>query len=72
MARWMNQFTRIAYSSMKKLWNKYSRVGLHSERNWLQTSALIDSTELRHTENKFILNKFLTRCYGCLFKRSEK
>ena len=47
-------------------------MGLHSERNWLQTSALIDSTELRHTENKFILNKFLTRCYGCLFKRSEK
>ena len=35
-------------------------MGLHSERNWLQTSALIDSTELRHTENKFILNKFLT------------
>ena len=42
------------FTDEKKLWNKYSRVGLHSERNWLQTSALIDSTELRHTENKFI------------------
>ena len=37
---------------MIELWNKHSRVGLHSERdNWLQTSALADSTELRYTEN---------------------
>ena len=53
---------------MIKLWNKHSRVGLHSERdNWLQTSALADSTELRYTENKFILNGFPSHCDGCFF-----
>ena len=30
--------------------NKYSRVGLHSERdNWLLTGAFADSIELLHT-----------------------
>ena len=53
---------------MIKLWNKHSRVGLHSERdNWLQTSALADSTELRYTEDKFILNGFPRHCDGCYF-----
>ena len=46
---------------------------LHSEGdNWLQTGAIVDSTELRHTENKFILNKFPTRCDRCFLIRSEK
>ena len=66
----MNQFSRIACSLMAKAKNrnKYSRVGLHSERdNWLLTGAFADSTELLHTENKFILNKFLTLCGGCIF-----
>ena len=43
-------------------------MGLHSERdNWLQTSALADSTELRYTENKFILNGFPSGCDECFF-----
>ena len=55
----MNEPVRKQHEKMKKLWNKYSRVDLHSEGdNWLQTGAIVDSTELRHTENKFILNKF--------------
>ena len=52
MAQWTNRFSRTACSPMIKLWYKHSRVGLQSERdNWLQTSALADSTELRYTEN---------------------
>ena len=57
----MNQFSRTACSPMAKAMNrnKYSRVGLHSERdNWLLTGAFADSIELLHTENKFIFNKF--------------
>ena len=43
-------------------------VGLHSERDkQLQTSALADSTELRYTEYKFILNGFPSGFDGCLF-----
>ena len=47
-------------------------MGFHSEhKNWLQTVALADSTELKHTENKFILNKFPIHCDQCLFIQSE-
>ena len=68
MAQWTNRFSRTACSPMIKLWNKHSRVGLHSERdNWLQTSALADPTELRYTENKFILNGFPSHCDGFFF-----
>ena len=69
----MNEPVREQHEKMKKLWNKYSRVDLHSEGdNWLQTGAIVDSTELQHTENKFILNKFPNRCDGCFLIRSEK
>ena len=42
----MNEPVREQHEKMKKLWNKYSRVDLHSEGdNWLQTGAIVDSTE---------------------------
>ena len=36
--------------------DKSYKISIHSERdNWLQTSALADSTEIRYTENKQIV-----------------
>ena len=48
-------------------------MGLHLERdNWLQTGALDDSTVLRYTETKSILNKFPGCWDGCIYLRGEK
>ena len=48
-------------------------MGLHSEHNnWLQTGALADSTESQYTEDKFILNKFLSRCDWCFYIWGKK
>ena len=45
----MNQFLRTACLPMIKAMKK----SIHLERdNWLQTSALDDSAEIRYTENK--------------------
>ena len=36
--------------------DKSNKISIHSERdNWLQTSALADSTEIRYNENKQIV-----------------
>ena len=60
--KWRDEWTSFREQHVyrwQKLWNKHSRVGLHSERNnRLQTGALADSTELRYLENKLNLNKF--------------
>ena len=38
----------------------------------LQTGALADSTELWHTEDKFVLNEFPSHCDWCFYIRGKK